>query len=65
VIAAILLCALVLGAFLWSKATSDITIVIIANVSMELIYGREKWFPHNFEACRNAQESRRLLEIAK
>jgi amino acid transporter len=47
VITAILLDVLVLGAFLWIKATSDITIVIIAIVSMVLIYGGEKWFLHN------------------
>lgn len=44
VITAIVLDVLVLGGFLWTKASSDILIVIIAIVSMLFIYGSEKWF---------------------
>lgn len=41
---AIILDAIVLGAFLWIKATSDIFIVIVAAVAMLIIYFGEKWF---------------------
>jgi hypothetical protein len=44
VITAIVLDVLVLGGFLWTKASSDILIVIFAIVSMLFIYGGEKWF---------------------
>lgn len=41
---AIILDAIVLGAFLWIKATSDIFIVIVAAVAMLIIYFGDKWF---------------------
>lgn len=41
---AIILDAIVLGAFLWIKATSDIFIVVVAAVAMLIIYFGEKWF---------------------
>ena len=44
VITAIVLDVLVLGGFLWTKASSDILIVIFAIVSMLFIFGSEKWF---------------------
>ncbi|MEQ8551783.1 MAG: APC family permease [Cyclobacteriaceae bacterium] len=44
VITAIILDTVVLGAFLWVKGTSDILVVIVAAVSMVLIFIGEKWF---------------------
>ena len=44
VIMALVLDAVVLGAFLWMKASSDLLIVIISVVAMGLIYAGEKWF---------------------
>jgi hypothetical protein len=44
IITAILLDVIVLSAFLWIKASSDITVVIVAIVAMILIFLGEKWF---------------------
>ena len=44
VITAIILDTVVLGAFLWVKGTSDFLVVIVAAVSMVLIFAGEKWF---------------------
>lgn len=41
---AILLDAVVLGAFIYMKATQDLTVIIISAVIMALILGGEKWF---------------------
>ncbi len=46
---ALALDALVLGAFLWMKANSDLLIVVISAVIMMLIYAGEKWFLSNQE----------------
>lgn len=43
-ITAILLDALVLGAFLWVKAFSDPSIVWICLIGLALVFGGEKWF---------------------
>ncbi|MBO0340687.1 APC family permease [Flagellimonas profundi] len=43
-ITAIFLDAVVLGAFLWIKASSDILVVVVAAILMVLIYFGEKWF---------------------
>ena len=44
VITAIILDSVVLGAFLWLKATSDPLIIYVALISMVLIFIGEKWF---------------------
>ncbi|WP_339628706.1 APC family permease [uncultured Maribacter sp.] len=44
---AIFLDLIVLGAFLWIKASSDILVVIVAAVLMVLIFTGEKWFLKN------------------
>jgi amino acid transporter len=44
IITAIILDAIVLGAFLWIKGSQDILVVIIALVMMVLIFTGEKWF---------------------
>jgi amino acid transporter len=44
VITAIILDVIVLGAFVWIKASSDMLVVNVAVVSMILIYAGEKWF---------------------
>ncbi|MFO8147630.1 MAG: APC family permease [Gillisia sp.] len=44
VITAIILDALVLGAFLWVKATSDVLVVIVSLVFMAAIFAAEHWF---------------------
>lgn len=44
VIAAILFDLLVLGAFLWIKASSDLFVVVLSSVMMILIFASEKWF---------------------
>jgi len=41
---AIILDALVLGAFLWVKATTDIVIVALAAVTLLIVVGGEHWF---------------------
>lgn len=43
-IMAIILDVVVLGAFLWIKASSDVLVVIVAVVLMVLIFFGEKWF---------------------
>jgi amino acid transporter len=43
-ITAIILDVIVLGAFLWIKASSDVLLVIVSAVLMVLIYFGEKWF---------------------
>ena len=43
-ITAIFLDVVVLGAFLWIKASSDILVVVVAAILMVLIYFGEKWF---------------------
>ena len=43
-VSAIALDTLVLGAFLYSKATSDPLVLVVAGVSMGLIFGLEAWF---------------------
>ncbi len=44
IITAILLDAVVLSAFLWIKASSDIIVIIVALVAMTLIFLGERWF---------------------
>jgi len=44
IITAILLDVVVLSAFLWIKASTDITVIIVALVSMTLIFLGERWF---------------------
>jgi hypothetical protein len=44
VITAMILDVIVLGAFVWIKASSDMLVVNVAVVSMILIYAGEKWF---------------------
>lgn len=44
IITAIILDAIVLGAFLWIKGAQDILVVIVAAVLMVLIFIGEKWF---------------------
>jgi len=44
IITAIILDAIVLGAFLWVKGSQDILVVIVAAVMMALIFAGEKWF---------------------
>lgn len=44
IISAILLDMMVLGAFLWIKASTDITVIIVALVVMTLIVLGERWF---------------------
>lgn len=44
VITAIILDAVVLGAFLWIKATSDVLVVIVSLVFMAAIFAAEHWF---------------------
>lgn len=44
VLTAIILDIVVLSAFLWIKASSDITVIIVALVVMMLIFFGEKWF---------------------
>jgi hypothetical protein len=44
IITAILLDVIVLSAFIWIKASSDITVIIVAAVSMTLIISGERWF---------------------
>jgi len=44
IISAILLDMMVLGAFLWIKASTDITVIIVALVAMTLIVLGERWF---------------------
>lgn len=44
IITAILLDAIVLSAFLWIKASSDITVIIVAIVGITLIVLGERWF---------------------
>jgi amino acid transporter len=44
VITAITLDIVVLGAFLWIKATTDITVLVVAFTGMVLIFYSEKWF---------------------
>lgn len=44
VLTAIILDIVVLSAFLWIKASSDITIIVVAVVAMTLIFFGEKWF---------------------
>lgn len=41
---AILLDAVILGAFVWMKATQDVFIIIVSAAIMALILGGEKWF---------------------
>lgn len=41
---AIILDVVVLGSFLWIKATTDITVIVVALISMILIFFGEKWF---------------------
>jgi hypothetical protein len=41
---AIVLDVIVLGAFLWVKAQSDILIVWISLVGLAMVFGAEKWF---------------------
>lgn len=44
IITAIILDAIVLGAFLWVKGSKDILVIIVAAVMMILIFTGEKWF---------------------
>jgi len=44
VITAILLDLVVLGAFLWIKASSDILVIIVTLVLMVLVFAGERWF---------------------
>jgi amino acid transporter len=44
IITAILLDVIVLSAFLWIKASADITVIIVAIVAMMLIFLGERWF---------------------
>tara|TARA_R110001583_G_scaffold113808_1_gene264286 strand:- start:658 stop:1980 length:1323 start_codon:yes stop_codon:yes gene_type:complete len=44
---AIILDSIVLAAFLWIKASSDILVVIVATILMVLIFMGEKWFLKN------------------
>jgi len=44
IISAILLDVIVLSAFLWIKASTDITVIIVALVAMTLIILGERWF---------------------
>ena len=44
VITAIVLDIIVLGAFMWIKITTDITVLVVAATSMILIFYSEKWF---------------------
>ena len=44
VIAAILLDLLVLGAFLWLKASSDLLVVVVSIGLMFLVFIGERWF---------------------
>jgi hypothetical protein len=44
VIAAIILDLLVLGAFLWIKASSDILVIVVSVVLMVLVFVGERWF---------------------
>lgn len=44
VITAILLDLLVLGAFLWIKASSDFLVIVVSIVLMFLVFVGERWF---------------------
>ncbi|MFT7420787.1 MAG: amino acid transporter [Arcticibacterium sp.] len=44
IITAIILDAIVLGAFIWVKGSQDVLVVIVAVVMMVLIFAGEKWF---------------------
>ena len=44
VITAILLDLVVLGSFLWIKASSDILVIIVTLVLMVLVFAGERWF---------------------
>ena len=44
IITAILLDLVVLGAFIWVKATSDVMIAIVSVVAIGLIFSGEKWY---------------------
>ena len=44
IITAILLDVIVLSAFLWIKASTDITVIIVALVGITLIILGERWF---------------------
>ncbi len=43
---ALLFDVIILGAFLWIKATSDLFVVVLSVVLMVLIFAGEKWFLH-------------------
>lgn len=49
VITALILDAVVLVAFLWIKATSDILVVIVSIVAIVIIFTAEYWFLKNTE----------------
>ena len=44
IITAILLDLIVLGAFLWIKATSDLLVIVVSIVLMFLVFVGERWF---------------------
>jgi len=52
IISAIVLNILVLGAFIWVKATSDILVVIVTAVALLLIFGGEKLFLSNQKTAK-------------
>ena len=43
-ITAMVLDALILGAFLWMKATSDMLVIWVAVAGMVIIFAGERWF---------------------
>jgi heme/copper-type cytochrome/quinol oxidase subunit 4 len=45
-ISALLLDLIVLIAFLWIKATTDIFVVIVSAIGIVLVFAGEKWFLH-------------------
>jgi heme/copper-type cytochrome/quinol oxidase subunit 4 len=45
-ISALLLDFIVLMAFLWVKANSDILVVIVSIIGIVLVFAGEKWFLH-------------------
>ena len=44
VISALVFDVIILGAFLWTKASSDLFVVALSGIMMVLIFAGEKWF---------------------
>jgi hypothetical protein len=44
VISALVFDVIILGAFIWIKASSDLFVVVLSGILMILIFAGEKWF---------------------